>query len=1083
MKHSGGAADTLLTPEIDGLVRRLRSSDALYRPLLAMSYDCALKLERDCLSRLLNEAGWGGVVIRCDEVEPRNECLIAALEAIRQAAANLPLHMSVRVETIANALGERFWEHERYRLSAQDRWKRLLPKGGYAFALSVANPSHCITLCTPSAQVDEHLLLPVGEYEFHIWRRCNGSDSLGANLTDADWRCEQLKLLLSPFQGLVDGIIVDCSTLILSRRFGRRRISVRRILECVFEEALNYTSIECNSSEVSILRSICYDPSLDADRTRLSFWRGIARAYRRLFILPIANALNELNLCFAIDFSGWRNPLSPFILIGDIGLALKRDADMPGFGVPPMLITSCNAIGLRIFRALLGASWNVAVRVSPEDGDELKLAFTAAKHGADAFVSDVFYSPELPEWLLASAYAGAPWWLSFRKTVNENIARMLNIGRMGHEHSPAAAVITVRHMLSKLCMTRIRDEAADMITAWSELLELFERFHLSCDWVSDDDLANASICEKLPLQVASVSVERSGLRIRGGCYTAVILPTPRGLSKAAWMALSQLHNAGGSIFLVGPPPSPPEITPETNLLKWVQSCSRSYEARFAYAREFDMPLDDLSPVTYQSADGGCLGMFDWRICPDKVESALMVHRMLSLSIRSMAETHHTSIKTMLRWFEETPIVLTWNESDEIAEFRLRVRCVGRVVVWSTHCPECPKRHLHYAVVEDEVDSYGSMCMVISLELPPKHWCAISIPPGAETHIAASNFLITDVNMVDEIACVRGYARKPELKATICIGYRAFEFEAHAGCIPEDEARLDETLKLDGAHFDAVGACELGFNLWRAKLRFPWALLHRCTPWHIISSSEHSIRIERSGRFREIQLRSDVERPPNCKNLMLRFFNMPDEWLALTIDGQIVAVNAGADLDSLRRLKLAEAAKTCRVINGYDTGWLRTEGKYDRHEVILWTLLPHGGELKLPNISAVFELSGEEPLLLDSIMLALGSMSSYKNLRLMRSCEYGFKISPPTDVNELLLVFDSPSGNLILIGDVEGAQVASSPCHLRIELACDGERRLKVFVGDISMRKLQEGEGGNFGTMRLRWRVAFGIKAVSRVRAA
>lgn len=1081
MQHANRiAADNFLSSEAEELTHRLRSPDTSCRPLLALSCDCIAELEGEKLKRLLGEPEWGGIILRCYETDQLKERLMSALEIVRRNAGSLTVFASVQIDAIADVLGEGFWEHERCRLSAHEHWKKLLPQDGYAFSLSVANPSHCITLCTPNAPLDEQLSLPSGEYEFHIWRKRNSS-SPKRHASSADERQERLMSFLFPFKQLADGLVIDCSPLVLSRRFGKARIFVRRMLESVFEESLNCASAKCGVSQVSILRSVCYDASLDADRLRLSFWAGVAQAYCNLLVMPMMNALNELNMRFAIDCSGWQNTLSLFLAFGDIGQALKCDAIAPSHDKLPMIIISCNAITLRLLKALLGKSWLIAAQASPSDGDELKMAFAAAKHGADTFVSDAFYSPELPEWLLAAACASASWWFSSRKVINMNIARLLSIGKVGREYSPAAVVISVRHMLSKLCMTRVRDEAADMVFAWSDLLELLERFHLSCNWITDEDLVNASIIEKLPMQVASVSAERSGLRLGEECHTTVLLPTPNGLSKAAWMTLSQLHEAGGSIFLVGAPPPPSEVIPETDLLKWVQACSRSYEARFIYAKELDMPLDDLSPVTYQSPAGGCLGMFDWRICPDKTEAALMMHRMLSLSIRPMAETHHPSIRTMFRWHGETPIVLAWNDSDKLAEFHLRIRCVGKAMIWRMDEPNHPERHLHYTFVEDEIDALGTMCTLVSLRLPPKHWCALSIPPGAETHIGASNFYVTDVSVFDEMAHIKGYARRPSLQAMICVGRKVLEFNAHADCIPDDEAGLDGALKLSEERFEAICVGELGFSLWRARWRFPWSLIHYRTPWHAIANADRSIRIEHAGRIGEIQLRLDIACPPHCESMWLKFCGMPSKWLAITIDGKTVAANASANLSHLKRLKLVERESECKLISGHDTDWLSLECQSGRREVILWTTIPEDGEVKLPNAFAMFKLSGREVFLLDGAMLALSSMSGCRNLHMMRYHECHLSATPPVNVNELLLMFDSSWRNSTLIGSVEGVEVASSLRHLHLKLTCDGEKSLRMQVGEFLMNKPIEDATGKAQSAPLKWRVAFGIDVVDKVR--
>lgn len=1072
------AANNFLTSEAEELTHRLRSPDILCRPLLALSCDCVAELGEEKLKHLLGEPEWGGIILRCYETELLAGRSISTLELVRKNAGDLPVLVSVRIEAIADVLGEGFWEHERCRLSAYEHWRKLLPQDGYAFSLSVANPSHCITLCTPSAPLDEQLSLPSGEYEFHIWRKHNSNGSKRLALS-ADERQERLMSFLLPLKRLADGLVIDCSPLILSRRSGKMRIFVRRMLESVFEESLNCASAKCGVSQVSILRSVCYDASLDADRLRLSFWAGVAQAYRNLLIMPMMNALNELNMRFAIDCSGWQNTLSLFFAFGDIRQALKCDAIAPSHGKLPMLIVSCNAITLRLLKALLGKSWLIAAQASPSDGDELKMAFIAAKHGADAFVSDAFYSPELPEWLLAAACASAPWWFASRKVINMNIARLLSIGKIGREYSPMAVVISVRHMLSKLCMTRVRDEAADMISAWSDLIELLERFHLSCNWITDEDLAGASIVEKLPMQVASVSVERSGLCLGEECHTTMLLPTPNGLSKAAWMTLSQLHEAGGSIFLVGAPPPPSEVIPETDLLKWVQACSRSYEARFIYAKELDMPLDDLSPVTYQSPTGGCLGMFDWRICPDKTEAALMMHRMLSLSIRPMVETHHPSIRTMLKWLGETPVVLAWNESDELAEFHLRIRCVGRAIIWRMDEPDHPERYLHYTIVEDEIDALGTMCTLVSLKLPPKHWCALLMPPGAETHIGACNFHVTDVSVLNGMAYIKGYARSPSLQAMICVGRKVLEFNAHADCIPEDETKLDGTLRLTGERFEAICVGELEFNLWRARRRFPWSLIHRHTLWRTIA--DRRIRMEHAERFSEIQLRLEIACPPHCESMWLKFCGMPKEWLAITVDGKTVAANAGANLSHLKRLKLIERDGERKLISGHDTDWLSLECQSDRHEVILWVLAPEGGEVKPPNVFAMFKLSGKEVFLLDGSMLALSSMSGCRNLHMMRYHECHLSATPPADVNELLLMFDSSWRNSILIGSIEGAEAASSLRHLHLRLTCDEEKSLRIQVGEFLMSKLIEDATGETQSAPLKWRVAFGINTAGKVR--
>ncbi len=1072
------AADAFMTSEVKELSCRLKLPDTSCRPLLALSHKCVTELDEGKLKRLFKEPEWGGVIIRCYETERLHEHLKPALEIARRSAGDISVFACVRIEAIANALGECFWEHESLRMSAHDGWKKLLPQGGYAFSLSVASPSHCITLCTPNAQLDERLSLPTGEYEFHIWRkRCADSERRFA--PDAFERKEQLMSFLAPLKRLADGLVVDCSTLVMSRRFGRGRIFVRRMLESVFEESLSQAAVECGASEAAILRSVCYDPSLDADRMRLSFWRWVAQAYRRLFILPMMDALNELNMRFAIDCSGWRNTLSPFLAFGDIGQALRYEPVITSHDMLPMFIVSCNSITLRLLRALLGGGWIVAAQTSPEEGDELKAAFTAAKHGASAFVSDVFFSSALPEWLLASTCASAHWWFASRRAINMDIARMLCISKVGFEHSPAAVVISVRHMLSKLCMTRVRDEAANMISAWSELLDLLERFHLSCNWITDDDLASATIVERLPLQVALVSVERSGLRVGNEYHTTVLLPTPSGLSKAAWMVLSQLHEAGGSIFLVGAPPPSSEVIPETGLLKWVQSCSRSYEARFIYASELDMPLDDLSPVTYQSATGGCLGMFDWRICPDRTEGALMLHRMLTLSIRPMAETHHPCIKLMLRWLMETPIVLALNDSDELAEFHVRIRCVGRAAIWLAGQGGYPERYLHYAIVEDETDACGAMCTLIPLKLPPGQWCVLSIPPGVETHIGASNFHVTDVSVTDEMAHIKGYARRPNLQATICVGRKALEFDAHAECVPEDEAKLDGVVRVTGGRFEAVCVGELSFTSWRASFRFPWSLIHRRTSWHTMSGAERSMRMEHGERFSEVQLRLDVVRPPYCKGLRLKLQSMPEEWLAIAIDGKMVAANADADLRRLKRLRLIEPESGCKFISGCDTDWLSIEWQSDRHELVLWTTIPEGGEVKLPHVYVLLELNCEDPSLFDGAMLVLNSMSNCRRLHLMRCCECLLSILPPPDVSELLLMFDSLWDSSTLIGSIGDEVIASSLRHLRIKLTCDGERLLRVQVGEFLAGKPDEGAKAQLTP--LRWRVAFGVNAVAKVR--
>lgn len=1073
------------TIDVEELVRNLVERETSFHPWLTITGDCILSLEQGHLERLFKEPTWGGIIICCNGIKPYLEHQLKALEIARRAAPDLPLFVSMRIEAIMEALGEYFWEHERYRVLSHEPWEKLLPPDGYALALSVSNPLHCITLCTPRAKLEEHLSLPVGENELHIWRKCQPKDGglKDPSSAEFDWRVEQLHSILSQLRQVADGVSINCSTLIIPRRAFGRHITVRRMPSSVFESALSVAASECGVSEAGVLRSICYDPSIDANRVRFSFWRAVARAYRTSLILPIMHALGELGMSFSLDMSGWDNPLSPFITFGDVKQAFRLDSDSDGTNgtlspgeirAPshPVLIVNCNAILLQILRALIGRWWAIAVRVSGDE--EVGQSLIAAKHGAQMLVSDAFFTQSLPEDLMAHVYLNSSWWLESRMVLNATIGRILCFGNSGRKHSPAAVVITVQHLLSKLYLTRVRSDPAEMISAWSELIGLLERFHLSCDWITDEDLAEGAVAEHLPLQVAMASAERYGICIGDGCYTTILLPTPSGLSKAAWIALSKLHNVGGSIFLIGAPPLPSEVTPETELLKWVHSSSRSYEARFIYAKELDMPLDDLSPVTHQNPHGGCLGMFDWRICPDKVEAQNMLHRMLNLSIRPVVETHHGGVRTLVRWFGETPAVLAWNSLSEPAKFHLLIRCIGRVIVWQAHFPERPMRYPHYAIVEDEIDVHGAMCVVVSLELPPRQWCIIFIPPGAEACIAGANFRVTEVNLIGKVAKVKGFTRTPNLKATICVGRRMREFEAHIANVPSDESELDKLVKLNASHFEAICAGKVHFNMWRARFRFPWSLLHRITPWQAIPSGGGLLRIVRGERLSIIQLRCDVEHPPHCKRFMFRVFGMPKGWLALEVDGDIVAVNAVATIEHLRKFGIAKVVSVSKSIDGCDTGWLTITQRAEKHEIILHVLAPEDGIVKLPEAFALFELAAEDISLAEGITLALSSLRHLSDLHIIKMCGYDLSIPPIANADELLLELDSDWERVTMTVSADGWRVASSAGHVRLRVMGIGETRLKVNIGELCAKELSSAVLGEASQAPLKWRVAFGI---------
>jgi len=1062
--------------EFDRVTSKLDELSEVFLPWLALHDECVLALSEDELKRLLCEPAWGGLIIKSDGSEQSLERIAPALKLIKSIPDSPKVHISLPIDVLASLFGEEVWQHERYTVSAHEDWQSLLPKDGYAFALSTSNPSHCVTLRTPEADLSAHITLPTGKHELHIWRKRNSKATAGGCSSPRE-RVERLRCFLSSLGGMIDGIIVDCSKMFVFKRVMGRRIPVRCFFGSAFSGALDIATSECGLSEVQVLRSVCYDPSLDANRTRLSFWRGIASSYATSLIEPLAQFASETGLNFGLDWSCWRNQLSPILLFGDLRQMAKciRTDLASSLGVKPIVITTCNAVGLRVFTALLGEHFTIAVRAS-RDSDELSQAFVAAKNGADVFITEVATESALPDWLSITACLRASWWLKARRTLNEQISRLFAFANIGDAHSPAAVLITMRHLLSKSCMTRVQNEAVEIFSDWSDLNGLLERFHLCCDWLLDEDLEGASVEKDLPMQIASTSFEHSGLKIKGRVYTTFLLPTPAGLSKVAWMKLSELHDAGGSIFLVGPPPSPSEVIPETVFLKWVQATARSYEVRFIYAKEFDMPLDDLSPVTYQNPNGGCLGMFNWRICPDKVEAPLMVHRMLTLSIRPMAETHHPTIRTLVRWVEETPIVTVWNDSDELSEFALRVRCIGRVLIWRMESGDGAQPYLHYATVEDEVDAYGMMCMVLSITLPPRHWCAIAFPPGTETHVMASNFTVTDVKVVGTKVSIRGFARKRQLRASVCVGRRLIEFEADEPSIPDDEHELGRLVRVISQQASIIVVGEVRFSEWSCSYRFPWSLIHRKFLWHQVADERDLISVSHAERLSELKVRARIECPPNCKGFFVRVRNLPGEWIAINLDDKAVAVNARLGSELLQRLA---SDRSCELISGYDTRWLElTESVGDgTHHLILSLLPPEGGQVSLPRVYVMMELSTEDVGLIEGLESSIVMSGCYERLRVMRGFRCDLSVQMPKSVDELQLTFTSRWIGAALFVDADGETVATSFGRVRVQLKKDGalEKHLKAHVGEIKL-----GDVCAKVEAPLNWVVALGVDVTSEV---
>ncbi|MFA4016580.1 MAG: hypothetical protein RUDDFDWM_001690 [Candidatus Fervidibacterota bacterium] len=1062
--------------ELDEVTSKLCEVSELFLPWLVLHDESILALSEDELKGLLREPAWGGLIIKSDGSEQSLKRIAPSLKLIKSIPDSPKVHISLPIDVFASLFGEEIWQHERYTVSAHEDWQSLLPKEGYAFALSISNPSHCITLCTPDANLSAHITLPTGKHELHIWRK-RGCEATTESCSSTHERVERLRCFLSPLSGIIDGIIVDCSTMFVFKRMMGRRIPLRCFFGSAFTGALNIATSECGLSEVQVLRSVCYDPSLDANRTRLIFWRGIASSYATSLIEPMAQVASEMGLNFGLDWSCWRNQLSPILLFGDLRQMAKsvRTDIASSCGVKPILITTCNALGLRMFKALLGEHFTIAARAS-HDSDELSQAFVAAKSGAGVFITEIATEPNLPEWLCITAYLEANWWLKARKTLNKQISTLFAFASIGDAYSPAAVLMTMRYLLSKSCMTKVHNEAVQILSDWSDLNDLLERFHLCCDWLLDEDLENASVEKDLPMQVASVSLEHSGLKIKGRVYTTFLLPTPAGLSKAAWMKLSELHDAGGSIFLVGPPPSPSEIIPETVFLKWVQASARSYEVRFTYAKEFDMPLDDLSPVTYQNPHGGCLGMFNWRICPDKVEAPLMVHRMLTLSIRPMAETHHPSIRTLVRWVNETPIVAVWNDSEELSEFALRVRCIGRAFIWQMESSGGAQPYLHYDTVEDELDAYGMMCMVLSLALPPRHWCAIAFPPGTETHVMASNFTVTDVKVAGTNVNIRGFARKRYLRASVCVGRRVIEFEADEPSIPEDERDLDRLVRATSQQANIIVVGKVSFSEWAGSYRFPWSLIHHKSLWHQMSGERGSLLISHAERFKELKVRARIERPPNCKRFLVRICEMPSEWFTINLDDKVVAVNARFSSELLQRLSGGES---CELISGCDTHWLElTELVGDgTHHLLLSLPPPEGGQVSLPRAYVLMELLTEDVGLVESLESSIAMSGCYEHLRVMRGFRCNLSVQIPKSIDELQLTLASQlvGAGLLIYADSE--TVATSLGRVKMQLKSDGtpEKHLRVYVGEMEL-----GNACANVKVPLNWTVAFGVNVTSEV---
>lgn len=77
------------------------------------------------------------------------------------------------------------------------------------------------------------------------------------------------------------------------------------------------------------------------------------------------------------------------------------------------------------------------------------------------------------------------------------------------------------------------------------------------------------------------------------------------------------------------------------------------------------------------------------------------------------------------------------------------------------------------------------------------------------------------------------------------------------------------------------------------------------------------------------------------------------------------------------------------------------------------------------------------------------------------------------------MFDSLWDSSTLIGSIGDEVIASSLRHLRIKLTCDGERLVRVQVGEFLAGKPDEGAKAQLTP--LRWRVAFGVNAVAKVR--
>ncbi|HID06025.1 MAG TPA: hypothetical protein EYP10_02640 [Armatimonadetes bacterium] len=971
---------------------------------------------------------------------------------------------------------------------------QLIHRECYAFAVPTREPTRSYALYMPELrEPPSGDALPVGDYELLIWHP-GGQAREDATSEVVDYFNE----LSQALSDCISGMAIECGGLVAVVSDGSRRCLLRRWWSPVFIEALERTAHTVGELDVEVLRALSFDPSRDADEIRSAFWRELGRAYHEKLIMPLQEVASSCSIRLAWDWSHWRNPLSPWVAFGDVRecFGLKRHSgaheeqfnssdDSQGMRTKldayfnedntmniPIIVLRHDQWLLQLFTSLREHTAQVITiaRISATKmSEELEYAWHAIRNGAYPLWCDLHGHPEMHPSVTLRALLHANWWLRKRSALNHYLARMLAGMRHARRYAPMAVVTPLMHFQGKLHLSRIANEAMECSDAWRELDDLLHRFHFDYDWVPDDNMVEASVIKKPPIQVSLTAIERVGLCIGRGCYTVAVLPTPQGCCEALWVKLSEFYEAGGSIFLLGAPPPPSEVSAETEFLKWVHATARSYQVRFALQAELGAPVDDLSPVTYQNPHGGCLGMFDWRLCPDKVESPLMTHRMLLLALRPLVETHHTAIKTAVRWLNETPLIMVWNSSGELAEFHLRIRCVGTLMQWQA-IDGSINDYLHYARVEEEVDAEETLCIVTPLTLQPYCASIISVPTGMRPHVAAANFAVTHLEVNISELRITGYARQRHLDATVSIGRRTVEIAHHCEMLPDDPRALDRCVRVLSQYGDIVIVAQVHQWQWMPQYRWWRKWLHGRIAWTPIAEDERVTLTNVPAKHVEcILLRTEVNIPPSIERLILWLERLPEGWLTLAINNRIIACSS-AEIAVTHTSRATDDLSSISVISTPQFFDATSYINHGRMELVMRIHMPDKGSMHLPAIWLLMHLCASSGQTIDDVFHFITASDAIAHVHALRNSNWDLQVRALDDVDELRIEWSATEPESIVHVARNTACDVAGPAHVATIVGSHGQKpaSMRVQVSDL---KLMPVTSDMEHKMELRWSVA------------